>query len=505
MSRKAVIPALLGLLSLSFSAIFIPPSTAVDSVIGGPCPVLNATQIQSDSVQVCAKKATGNVWVTVEINPSASRGSDGFPDKVPAPNRSCVGIGQTTYFGRIPLICQKESHRNIWRVDLTQEIPNVSNSDLFTLVPAGPVIVRKGKAPAPLVPGMVDINLTNSPTDLVSPVAVNARKQFLLQMKNAPKDLPNFQWIIDTGVDTTKLAQLKSDLNASARYWSVLLPINQPLRIYVAMSTDFQWIANNAYSDLDAQGVSGGWIEYKLSRAKIEGLRFYGGVSVGYSKDGTAVLMYYFGNQSYGDQFANHAYSHELVHVVQRYALGNMAPMECWVREGQAVYTGLNFATHNSTAAFRNGILQALNAIQGDPEISGFRNWNEAKFLQFFNNQNSKSVLNCDPMGNYLFGAMAWQYIYGTYGYNAVTQFFLDLKKMYDPSCTEPGFASSEVGAPCPSWKDAYTAAFGISPDLDFHNFARFVYSEIQWAKKQHVVNGDDALKIAPVAFKSPF
>jgi len=475
---------------------------AVDSVIGDSCSTLNATKTSPTQIQICAKDSTGLVWVKVPVDPSAPHSPDGFPPNILAPNRTCVTPGQTGYLGRIPLTCQQETNQSVWRIDLTKPVPNVSSNDPSQIVPIGMPTIRKGKPAAPLVNGMTDINLINAPIDFVSSVALNARKQFLLEMKNAPAGNPNIDWIIDNGVDPKKLAQLKSDITASARYWSALRPMSEPLRIYVSMSIDFPWLAQKANSDLSDQALFGGWVEYKLQRAQAEGAGYYGGASPGYSKDGTAVLLYFFGNQSYGDLFAAGASAHEYAHVAQRYALGNMAPMQCWVREGSAVYTGLNFGTHNSTASFRNGLLQTLNNLSGDPEIDGFANWPLEKYVQYFMNQNTKSVQNCDPIGNYIFGAMAWQYMYGTYGYQKVNVFFLNLKNSYDNSCNGSQTAGNY---PCDSWKDSYSKAFGTTPELDYPKIANFVYSEIAWAKKQHVLQGDSALAIAPPAFLSKF
>jgi hypothetical protein len=76
---------------------------------------------------------------------------------------------------------------------------------------------------------------------LGSQTAVNARKDFLLQIKNASTRTPNLEFHIDPTMNPNLLLGIKVDTALSAGFWSTLLSINRKVLVYVAPTENFQF------------------------------------------------------------------------------------------------------------------------------------------------------------------------------------------------------------------------------------------------------------------------
>ncbi len=344
----------------------------------------------------------------------------------------------------------------------------------------------------------LNIDLNRFPQDLGSSIANKSRAAFLAQLALAPSTTPNIEYIVDPTMSADKQKIIKADLKVTSDFWNELRPSSLPSRIYLGTSINFQWVYNNLTNDLTLEALDGGWLDYKLARAKSEGASFYGGGSAGYGKDGKAVLFFNTGSQSLGDAGEVGIAGHEFTHVMQRYVLNGMGPMLCWVREGHAVYSGFNLGFRTSTAAFRNAWSQIYSGFSGDPSLNNVLKMTQSDWQQWFINNEKTTPSQCDPYINYMAGALAFQYLYGTYGWKAVNNFFTYLLPEAITQCGSGLQANSQLS--CSSWKIAYRRAFAMSPNDDYLKISSFIVHELQWTTKQSPSTNDRALLIAPPA-----
>ena len=363
---------------------------------------------------------------------------------------------------------------------------------LFICIPQFP---SPGNAPA--------FAATKKKTDLQilgSQTAVNARKDFLLQIKNASTRTPNLEFHVDPSMNPNLLLGIKVDTALSADFWSTLRPIDQKVLVYVASTENFQFFIDELKPTLTPEGLEGDWLGLKLAQAKEYPHGFFGGGAPAFDKNGNPVFIVYAPNQqNLGSGFWTQSTAHEFVHVVQRYLMGgNMSPMLGWVVEGQADYIGANFGTRNSTEAFASYWAQLISTI---PEMSKFPeiiNWNQQQFVNWF--KEKEVTLNPQkagdiPVENYVVGAMASQYLYGTYGYKKVNTYYDNLSRIVS-DCQN---GDSTVHLQCnPSRQKAFKDAFGISMADFYPKVSAFIVSEIAWSKIAIKQYPKDLLKIAP-------
>jgi len=364
------------------------------------------------------------------------------------------------------------------------------NSKKYTCVKSGKKLVwNKGVAvPKPAA--------TPTPTPTVkeaifeselNPIHLAAYKEFTKSYKvRMTTDVPNIEFIVEPNMDKVLLKQIVDNINVSAKYFAKERPLNVPLKIWIAMSDQFQWIYDNMNQALPAQALDGGWLDMKLGRAKAEPDKFFGGGAAGDTKDGVATLFFNGSTgHNWGDGFWAAVPGHEFTHVVQRYELGNtMAPMLCWVREGNANYYGGLIAGRNSQAAYRNFWLQTLSRIPTMGEVPDYQSKSAAYWAEFFVQGESKKPTECDPWINYVMGQMAFQY------------FYLGLKDGWKGVCPNP---ISNAGIPCESWKIVFKKSFGKTPEELYPKLGQYIADEIKWAKDKRVYWNSEALKIAPI------
>jgi hypothetical protein len=365
----------------------------------------------------------------------------------------------------------------------------------------GVVVVKPTPTPSPLVTSSPSPTPTTQsvayPTDL-TPLNLASYQDFLKTYKARLTDeVPNIDFIVDPKMDKALEKQIIDNINVTAKFFANERPLNVPLRIWIAMTTEFQWIYDNVNSALPAELLDGGWLDMKLKRAKAE-IGFQGGGAPGNDKNGGATLFFNAGAFSnWGDAFWAQVPSHEFTHVVQRYELGNsMAPMLCWVREGNANYYGFMLAGRNSQAMYRNFWLQALSRISTLGEDPDYQSRSVAYWTDFFVQNESRKGSDCDPWINYILGSMAFQYLGGTYGNDAIQRFYLGLKDSWIGVCDYP---VSQEGLTCPAWKGVFKKTFGITPEAAYPKFGQYIYDEIKWAKGKQILWDKEALKIAPI------
>lgn len=336
------------------------------------------------------------------------------------------------------------------------------------------------------------------PSDL-TPTTLAAYEDFVRTYKARLSDeIPNVEFIVEPHMDKALERQIMDTINVSAKFFANERPLSVPLKIWIAMSSEFQWIYDSMTRALPSEQLEGGWLDMKLARAKAEPNDFMGGGAAGDDKNGVATLFFNTSTHSnWGDSFWSQVPAHEFTHVVQRYELANtMGPMLCWVREGNANFYGWMIAGRNSQAAYRNFWLQALSRIPTLGEDPDFQSRTASYWTDFFVEGESKSTQECDPWINYMLGAMAFQYLAGNYGNQKIQDFYLGLKDSWKGVCNGP---VNKGNYPCPSWKITFKKVFGITPEAAYPKIGQYIYDEIKWAKGKQVLWDKEALKIAPI------
>jgi hypothetical protein len=96
----------------------------------------------------------------------------------------------------------------------------------------------------------------------------------------------------------------------------------------------------------------------------------------------------------------------------------------------------------------------------------------------FIANETQDITSVCDATENYVAGAMAFQYLYGTYGYEKVNAFILGLTAAVAP-CADgtPKFSNTCI----PARNSAFEKAFGISLRDAYPRFASHIVRELKW------------------------
>jgi hypothetical protein len=335
------------------------------------------------------------------------------------------------------------------------------------------------------------------PSDL-TPTTLSAYEDFVRTYKARLTDeIPNIEFIVEPHMDKALEKQIVDTINVSAKFFAKERPLDIPLKIWIAMSSEFQWIYDNMTKALPSQQLEGGWLDAKLARAKSE-TGFVGGGAAGDDKNGVATLFFNTSVYSnWGDSFWSQVPAHEFTHVVQRYELANtMGPMLCWVREGNANFYGWMFAGRNSQAAYRNFWLQAIAHIRSETGYLDYESKSAAYWTDFFIKSEKLSTQQCDPWINYILGAMAFQYLAGTYGNQKIQDFYLGLRDSWKGFCNGP---VDEGNFPCPSWKIAFKKVFEVTPDEVYPKFGQYIFDEIKWASGKSILYNLTALRIAPI------
>jgi hypothetical protein len=128
-------------------------------------------------------------------------------------------------------------------------------------------------------------------------------------------------------------------------------------------------------------------------------------------------------------------------------------------------------------------------------------NWNEDQFVNWFEQREVTKAVSADykgdiPTEDYVFGALALQYLYGTYGFDAVTELYQNMARIALASCPS---ADSTINPSCTSARhEAFEKAFGISLDIFYPRVAEYIVQEIQWSKITVAKLPADLLQIAP-------
>ncbi|MEI7882879.1 MAG: hypothetical protein WCH94_02495 [Actinomycetota bacterium] len=318
--------------------------------------------------------------------------------------------------------------------------------------------------------------------DLGSATSTQAFGDFAIFSKGGSKATANVTFTVDPKLRSVYANQIKRDTLASVRMWSNDREPSIKMDVYAAPTQHFQFIYDYMKQVMPASQLANGWLDEKLRRSKTESNGFYGGGAPGNAVNGNDVFMVYVPNKyPINDAHWNSLVSHEYVHVVQRSLFrGSMAPMQCWVREGQANYIGWNYSGRASTSSFASAWKAQIRDLEQAHTYSKTQKFSKAYWQQWFlKNEFQDVTKDCEPTDNYVVGALAFQYLYGTYGHAKVESFLRNLRDAVQP-CGDggPTFITSCIAAR----NAAFTSAFGVSLHSAYPKFAQHIVSELRWA-----------------------
>ena len=318
--------------------------------------------------------------------------------------------------------------------------------------------------------------------NLASPNSDRARVDFLAFAEGGSKTTANVAFTVDPQMPSVYANQIKRDTLASVRMWSNERAPSIKMDVYAAPTQHFQFIYDYMKQVMPPAQLANGWLDEKLRRSKAESSGFYGGGAPGNSIIGDDVFMVYVPNKyPVNDAHWNSLVSHEYVHVVQRSLFhGSMAPMQCWVREGQANYIGWNYSGRASITSFAMAWKAQIRDLEQAHLYTKSQKLSKVYWQQWFLKNEFQDVSkDCEPVDNYVVGALAFQYLYGTYGHAKVESFLHNLRDAVQP-CGDggPNFISACITAR----STAFSSAFGVSLHDAYPKFAQHIVSELRWA-----------------------
>ena len=324
-------------------------------------------------------------------------------------------------------------------------------------------------------------NAKPSEPALSSATSERARNNFNAFLVHAPKSKPNVSFFIDPLLKQVYSNQIKIDITSNVSMWSDLRNAEKPMNVYAAPTQHFDFIYQYMKQDLAPQHLESGWLDKKAERARNEGSGFFGGGAPGDAKNGSAVLMVYVPNgKSPTDDHWKAITSHEYVHIAQRSVFsGSMAAMQCWVREGQANFIGWSYAGRVNKSTYIRAWRAQLQDLENEREYSDAQRLSKKYWENWFITSEMQDIrTDCEPTQHYVAGAMAFQYLYGTYGYEKVNTYMRNLIAAIE-SC---GDGSPKYSATCvPARNAAFTQAFGISQRDVYPKFASHIVGELKW------------------------
>ena len=329
------------------------------------------------------------------------------------------------------------------------------------------------------------VNVSKTDQALSSAVSEQARVEFISFFSQRPQVKPNVSFIIDPRLKSVYSNQIKFDVTANARMWAKTRDVQNPMNVYAAPTQNFDFIYRYMKLELDSQSLETGWLDSKAERARKEPTGFFGGGAPGNTKSGSAVLMVYIPNGiSVTDDHVKSLTSHEYVHVAQRSVFkGTMSPMQCWVREGHANFIGWSYSGRANKATYIRAWKSQLRDLEIERQYSNSQRLSKKYWENWFiTSEKQDTRTDCEPTQNYVIGALAFQYLYGTYGYVKVNSYLENLVSAIEPC----GDGSPKFSATCiPARNAAFEESFGIALRDIYPKFASHIVTELKWLTNQ--------------------
>ena len=357
--------------------------------------------------------------------------------------KPCAHAKAVRSVAAVRYVCTKSAGKLVWRVSAALKPATFAAQQRD--------VAALGNFASPLVPtGYLDIRR-----------AIDAQPE---------PNTANLQFIVDPDIPAAAVDVVNAKIKLVIRIYASTTPaLTMPIRIYFYNTKNFATLDRLLRADLSDEALEGGWLDVKLQRALAEPDGFYGGGSAGYGKDGVPVLFYYLNKHSLTAYDIKQAFAHEFVHVYQRQIVKNMAPMTCWIREGQATCLGYGLAA-DAVADFRDAWLAQYTWVRTDPSVGDFFGKSESDWLAWLVAQETRPPTDCDQFSNYLYGSIVWSYLYGTYGADRTNTFFATIAQ-YPMPTSPPGDA----------WKRAFTSVFGEAPAAVYPRIAKYLRAEAAW------------------------
>ena len=380
---------------------------------------------------------------------------------------TCKKIGEKRVYQNKLYSCAKVNSKLLFVLEKPKSIPSSINNTIINET------AKPTQTSNPANTG-VDTQV-NTATNQINDEVLNTFKVTYNEINDAINKSPaklddsRINYIIDPEADPRYINLMKEQLEKVVKYYDLYAPQinNFKLRVYAYNTKNFSILAKLLREDYQPIALEGGWFELKEEIAKREPEGFYGGGAAGYGKDNVPVLFYYFNKIDLNRADLRQAFGHELIHVYQRYLLGNMSKLTCWMREGGATYLGYQMGIPNSSE-IESTWRTPLSINPDEPTTKNFKNMNENDWVNWLIEQEDKSVYTCDEYAGYVYGAFVWNYLYYTYGTDKATNFLIDTNK-YTP--TNP----NSLPKPTDAWKESYEKTFGIKPQDDYINIAKYI------------------------------
>jgi hypothetical protein len=336
-------------------------------------------------------------------------------------------------------------------------------------------------------------------------IVISARQDFLAQVSKMTNKTSNLVFHVDPLLSETLTRQIKIDSQFTSDYFANVRPIEEKVHIYMAPTSDFQYFIDNLEPTLTEQGNYGNWIENKANQAKKDP-GFMGGGAPENDKNGYGVFMMYGPNDMQpGKNEWTALTSHEFTHLVQRKIMKqDFSPLYSWMVEGQADYIGGNIGTRNSNLAFASywaGLIQTVARNSNHPEMLS---WSAAEFVKWFKDSEVTLDPSTGKVGDvgteiYIFRAIAMQYLYGTYGSDAVNNLFKNFASSVGSQCPR---GASEGNPNCtPARNAAFKKAIGINLSDFYPKVASFIVRQISWSNEVSKSLSSDLSTFAPPPF----
>ena len=318
---------------------------------------------------------------------------DGYPENIPAPNRSCPSNGDKAMLYGGSLTCIN----NKWILDPGSVI-GPPNS-----VPNNPAPTQSNNSSSnPTPTPQTSIN-RNRPSVKIALEAFTDVKQIL---EKAPNPTNSFILRVSPQADKDLAAIATRVMPASVKFWQSVYAPKKPAEILLSSWSEKEWMVNAAREAGDTDNGYGGmaaWFDNKPKSAWESELG--SGMHTGKMVDGVApkIDIVVSGPDAKNRPGGTTTWPHEYVHNVQSELMpSRMYEAPCWFIEGMAQFYGLALAYPDST-----DYLLDRDSLLKDQEFGNYP-FTAQKSATFWRDSLVKNEKpNCGLSGGYWIGQIA--------------------------------------------------------------------------------------------------
>lgn len=282
-------------------------------------------------------------------------------------------------------------------------------------------------------------------------------------------------YIVDKELPKNVGDSIIREINKTVNLYTSLYPEkNISAKIYLYKTKNFNQLYDILKNELEPIALRDNKraLDNKLAESQSNPDGYYGGGAVGKDKNNNLVIFHYIGDINLDDIEVKHSFSHEMVHLYQRELINILGNVPCWMREGEATFLG-HLITSRDEEDFKKNYISIFKSGKNDIKVQNSPKYTVEDWVNFFKEQEDKSILSCDDNYNYVLGALTYKYIYGNYSLEKITKFFKDL------GSSEIDNKRAEIGLPTYNWKKIYEETFEIKLEDEYINYANFLIKEI--------------------------